>query len=67
MHKNQVLLKKTLDENVGQRSIEKDNEDEPRRSKRARTSASFNPDFLTFLLESEPQSFKGVMSCPEAL
>ena len=59
-------LKKNTYENVGQRSIKKDNEDEPRRSKRARTSTSFGPDFLTFLLESEPQSFKEAMSCPEA-
>ena len=28
---------------------------------------SFGPDFLTFLLENEPQSFKESMSTPEAL
>ena len=41
-------------------------DDEPRRSKRARTSKSFGPDFLTYLLENEPQSFKAVMTGPEA-
>ena len=39
---------------------------EPRRSKRTRTSKSFGPDFLTYLLEDEPQSFKEAMSSPEA-
>ena len=33
-------------------------EDEPRRSKRQRTSTSFGPDFLTYLLENEPRTFK---------
>ena len=31
-----------------------------------RTSKSFGPDFLTYLLENEPQSFKEVMTDPEA-
>ena len=58
-------LKRTLDGNMGQRSIEADNEDEPRYSKRARTSTSFGPNFLNFLLESKPQNFKKTMSCSE--
>ena len=33
-------------------------EDELRRSKRQRTSTSFGPDFLTYLLENEPRTFK---------
>ena len=37
-----------------------------RRSKRARTSKSFGLDFLTYLLENEPQSFNEAMSTPEA-
>ena len=41
-------------------------DDEPRRCKRTRTSKSFGPDFLTYLLEDEPQSFKEAMSSPEA-
>ncbi|KAF5941562.1 hypothetical protein HYC85_019204 [Camellia sinensis] len=40
--------------------------DEPRRSKRARTSKFFGPNFLTYLLENEPQSFKAAMTGPEA-
>ena len=41
-------------------------DDEPRRSKRTRTSKSFSLDFLTYLLEDEPQRFKEAMSSPEA-
>ena len=33
---------------------EEEVEDEPRRSKRIRTEKSFGPDFLTYMLESEP-------------
>ena len=41
--------------------------DEPRRSKRQRTSTSFGPDFLTYLLENEPRTFKEAVTSPEAL
>ncbi|KAK3014683.1 hypothetical protein RJ639_009812 [Escallonia herrerae] len=41
-------------------------EDESRRSKRARTSTSFGPDFLTYLLENEPRTYSEAMSSPEA-
>ena len=37
------------------------NEESPRRSKRQKTSTSFGSDFVTFLLESEPQTFKEAM------
>ena len=41
--------------------------DEPRRSKRARIAKSFGPDFLTtLLLENDPQTFKEAMSMPDA-
>ncbi|XP_059277541.1 secreted RxLR effector protein 161-like [Lycium ferocissimum] len=42
------------------------NEENPRRSKRQRTSTYFGPDFLTFLVENEPQTFKEAMSSSEA-
>lgn len=35
-------------------------------SKRIKMSKSFGRDFLTYLLENEPQSFKEKMSTPEA-
>ncbi|KAK3039107.1 hypothetical protein RJ639_028853 [Escallonia herrerae] len=41
-------------------------EDESRRSKRARMSTSFGPDFLTYLLENEPRTYSEAMSSPEA-
>ena len=41
-------------------------ETEPRRSQRFRISKSFGPDFIAYVLESEPQTFKKVMSTLEA-
>ena len=46
--------------------IEKRNEAKLRHSKRAKTSKSFGPDFPTYMLEDEPQSFKEAISTPEA-
>ncbi|KAK9194952.1 hypothetical protein WN943_003067 [Citrus x changshan-huyou] len=46
-------------------SEEEKQEIEVRRSKRARIEKSFGPDFLTYLLESEPQSFKEVVTSAE--
>ena len=57
--------KRTHDTTVGGSQGQQD-DDEPRCSKRTRTSKSFDPDFLTYLLEDEPQSFKEAMSSPEA-
>ena len=37
------------------------NEESPRRSKHQRKSTSFGSDFVIFLLESEPQTFKEAM------
>ena len=42
------------------------NIEEPRRSKRQRVPKSFGPDFLAFLLENEPQTFKEAMKSSEA-
>ena len=41
-------------------------EDEPRCSKSQRTSTSFGLDFLTYMLENEPRTFKEVVTSPEA-
>ncbi|XP_073119815.1 uncharacterized protein [Henckelia pumila] len=38
---------------------------EPRRSKRARTEKSFGLDFITFMMESEPQTFKEAINSSE--
>ncbi|KAH9727083.1 CCHC-type domain-containing protein [Citrus sinensis] len=44
---------------------EQEQEIEVRRSKRARIEKFFGPDFLTYLLESEPQSFKEAVTSAE--
>ncbi|GJX83580.1 hypothetical protein Tco_0333061 [Tanacetum coccineum] len=36
----------------------KEEEVEPRRSKRARTEKSFGPDFVSFMVENEPTSYR---------
>ena len=56
--------KRTHDTAIGSSQGQQD-DDEPRHSKRTRTPKSFGPDFLTYLLEDEPQSFKEAMSSPE--
>ena len=60
---------KTVNEN----SQDQDGEVEPRRNKRARTEKYFGLDFLTYVLEGEPRTFKesvnsidGLM-CKEAI
>ena len=40
-------------------------ESEPRRSKRGRVEKSFGPDFLTYMVESEPQSYKEAVTSSE--
>ena len=57
--------KRTHDTIIGSSQDQQD-DDEPRCSKRTRTSKSFVPDFLMYLLEDKPQSFKEAMSSPEA-
>jgi hypothetical protein len=59
-------LKSTSSTSHDQELMEERNEVEPRRSKRTKMSKTFGPDFLTLMLEDEPQSFKEVMSTPEA-
>ena len=58
------LSKRTHDTTIGSSQGQQD-DDEPRRNKRTRTSKSFGQDFLTYLLEDEHQSFKEAISSPE--
>ena len=39
---------------------------EPRRSKRGRIAKDLGPDFMTFNVEGEPQSYKAAMESSEA-
>ena len=57
----------TATSDIDHESINDESEKALRHSKRERTSKSFGPDFLTYLLENEPQSFNEAMSTPEAL
>ncbi|XP_070042520.1 uncharacterized protein [Nicotiana tomentosiformis] len=41
-------------------------EEDPRRSKCQKTSTSFRPNFVTFLLENESQTFKAAMSSSDS-
>ena len=62
-------LKRTHDtttSDIDHESINDESEEALRRSKRTRTSKSFDLDFLTYLLKNEPQSFNEAMSTPEA-
>ncbi|KAL4014133.1 hypothetical protein IC575_026325 [Cucumis melo] len=63
------LQKRSFDditsESQNRSNVELNKDDELRRSKRMRFSKSLGPDFLTYLLENEPQTFKEVMSSLE--
>jgi hypothetical protein len=59
-------LESTSSTSHDQELKEEMNEVKPRRSKRTKRSKTFGPNFLTFMLEDEPQSFKEAMSTPEA-
>ena len=57
-----------MDENIHEQEIEEESEEvqvEPRRSKRARIENSFGPDFLTYMVEAEPRTYKEVVSSTE--
>ena len=56
----------TATSDIDHESINDESEEALRCSKRARTSKFFGPDFLTYLLENEAQSFNEAMSTPEA-
>ena len=55
----------TINENSHDQN--KDREVEPRRSKRVRTKESFGPNFLTYVLEGEPLTFKEAVNSIESL
>ena len=55
----------TIHENS--QDVDTDGEVEPRRSKRARTKKSFGLDFLTYMLEGEPQTYKETVNSTESL
>ena len=60
------IIKRKIDDSLPRTQHEQRDGVEPRRSKRARTSMSFILDFITFLIEAKPQTYKEVMSTPKA-
>ena len=56
--KEEPSSSKRVLETIHENSQDQDGEVEPRRNKRVRTKKSFGPDFLTYVLEKEPQTFK---------
>ncbi|XP_077245915.1 uncharacterized protein LOC143885588 [Tasmannia lanceolata] len=67
-------LNTSLSENTLKRpieSIEKEHQVseesvEPRRSKRARVEKNFGPEFIAYLLEGDPKTYKEAMSLPDS-
>ena len=59
------IIKRKINDSLLRTQHEQMDDVEPRRSKRARTSTSFGPDFITFLTKAEPQTYKEAMSTPK--
>ena len=55
----------TINENSQDQN--EDSEVEPKRSKRVRIEKSFGPDFLTYMLEMEPQTYKEAVNSTKGL
>ena len=68
LHSKPSSSKRVL-ETIHENSQDKntDGEVEPRRSKGARTEKLFGPDFLTYMLVGEPQTYKEVVNSTESL
>jgi hypothetical protein len=54
-----------IDESQQMLQHEVEDEVEPRRSKRARVETSFGPDFMTYMVEAEPQTYAQAISSTE--
>ena len=67
--KEEPCSSKQVLETINENSQDENNdgEVEPRCRKRARTKKPFGLDFITFVLEGEPQTFKEVVYSTESL
>ena len=65
--KEEPSSSKQVLETINENSQDQDGEVEPRHNKRARTEKSFGPDFLKYVLEQEPRTFKEVVDSTEGL
>ena len=61
-------VKRTRDTSVPESSNHQDDEEveELRRSKRPRTEKSFGPDFMSYLMEGYPHTYREAVSSPDA-
>ncbi|KAJ9561442.1 hypothetical protein OSB04_006602 [Centaurea solstitialis] len=48
-----------------EQTISEEDEEQPRRSKRARVEKSFGPDFLTYMVESKPKTYREAVTSSE--
>ena len=55
----------SLDQRENNSEVQQEN-DEPRRSKRAKVSKDFGPDYMTYIVNEEPQTYKAAMESSEA-
>ena len=54
-------------ETINENSQDQDGEVEPRHNKKSRIEKYFSPDFLTYVHEGEPQTFKDAVNSSESL
>lgn len=65
--RNIIINKRVRDvDQASSSKVQEEEEIEPRRSKRAKVPKGFGPEFLTFVTEEEPQSYKAAMESSEA-
>ncbi|GKB06021.1 retrovirus-related pol polyprotein from transposon TNT 1-94, partial [Tanacetum coccineum] len=69
MHLIQWLASKELVRNLHKHKFDQPKEEEvgPRRSKRSRTKKLFGPDFVSFMVENEPTSYREAITSSEWL
>ena len=65
--KEELSSSKRVLKTINENSQDQYGKVEPRRSKRARKEKSFYPDFLTYVFEGEPHTFKEAMNSSESL
>ena len=65
--KEESSSSKQLLETINENSQDQDGEVEPRRNKNARAEKYFSQDFLTYMLEGEPRTFKDTVNSVEGL
>ena len=63
---NETILEKSLQSNEESSSKVQEENLEPRRSKRGKLAKYFGPDYMTYVVNKEPQTYKDDMDSSEA-